>query len=680
MMINFDNLPSEDLLQRKSFAKDIALGIITGLESNFDSVAIGLNGPWGSGKSTLLNYVKDEIEKSENKDFLIMEFNPWMFAGRNELQGLFLIELANQLGEKQSKLQKKLKNFAALLLPLKDLSEYAKNINELNVEPISKTGIGLASKGLDMFANAFLKAKPFNRQKEEIDALLIKRKVKIMVMIDDLDRLAPDQITQMFQLIKRNANFKNVVYLIAYDRKVVLDALEKQYSVNAPAYLEKIIQVDYTIPAILSERLEEIFFHNLKICLDHFGIRYPFWEKLRLLWSHNEFKNYFENLRHVHRYVNSLYFRLPRIHDDINLTDFLLIEAIRIFDYQGYESLGKNYFSLLKNSTAKQTDDNTEDIYSTFGNNTTKALVRFLFSRRLNTFPFIEGDDQHRFSDTQFFEKYFALLLPSKDISEKEFRDFLHDAESRKSHLGVIHSSGRLKKLLNKIIAFDSSQGKLEDPSLFSSLLDFLDTIESEFGQFYFETEDALFNISRQFRGYPNGYKILMEEVSKNVGGLSFSRFCVLSSLLKRKPATGEAYERLEKKKLKKMRERYHHYLDGWNNHYLDKPSEYRSFFLFQHFLLEYSTHYPDGYKEKLKVILESDADTVMILQMFVTLDSQNQEPFGVRLELREQVLPGEYFDLFVSKIRTFDVNNIGEKAMKWATYFLSAIDDSSRS
>ncbi len=66
------------------------------------------------------------------------------------------------------------------------------------------------------------------------------------MVIDDIDRLIPSEVQELFQLIKVNADFPNVVYLVLFDRSVVEKNIEKVVAVSGRDYLEKIVQVGFT--------------------------------------------------------------------------------------------------------------------------------------------------------------------------------------------------------------------------------------------------------------------------------------------------------------------------------------------------------------------------------------------------------------------------------------------------
>jgi len=84
---------SEDRLGRAGLARMIA-GQITSAPAN-DGFIIGLLGPWGSGKTSILNLVKKEIEKSDKA--AVIQFNPWLFSGTEQLMGRFISALSAEI-------------------------------------------------------------------------------------------------------------------------------------------------------------------------------------------------------------------------------------------------------------------------------------------------------------------------------------------------------------------------------------------------------------------------------------------------------------------------------------------------------------------------------------------------------------------------------------------------------
>src|SRR4051812_9263954 len=84
---------------------------------------VAVLGRWGSGKTSFINIVRGQL--SANDWSLIMDFNPWMFSGSDQLVHAFFAELAAQFGAaKNDRLVKAgglLETYGGLLAPAGEL-------------------------------------------------------------------------------------------------------------------------------------------------------------------------------------------------------------------------------------------------------------------------------------------------------------------------------------------------------------------------------------------------------------------------------------------------------------------------------------------------------------------------------------------------------------------------------
>ena len=92
---------------------------------------------------------------------------------------------------------------------------------------------------------------------------------EILVMIDDIDRLTADEIRQLYRVIKSVADFPNVIYLLAFDKRVVINALEKTQDIPGAGeeYLEKIVQTPFELPIPDKNSLRSLLFEKLNLIL-----------------------------------------------------------------------------------------------------------------------------------------------------------------------------------------------------------------------------------------------------------------------------------------------------------------------------------------------------------------------------------------------------------------------------
>lgn len=437
MKITSDKIPDkkEDLLGRKEFATEISNALIAYSKKNTDGITISITGEWGSGKSTLLHYLKNHLKEKGNKDSTkIIEFNPWIFYKEGNIKEAFLIHFALALKDFKTTatdISKRVKDFVSAFGFLKNINAVAGNIQG----------------GLEKALESFSKNNSIPEIKEEIEKALLKSKQKIFILIDDVDRLTQSEILELLQVVSLVMNFSNVYYILAFDKEIVINAIDKEYGNRGLDYLEKIIQVDYSIPIIKKERLDTLFFQMLSDVSSDYKIVFDN-TTIKSLWNHHGLAEYFTTIRDFKRFFNSLIFRLPCIADDINTSDFLAIEAIRLFDNEGYKMFysfyGTNFRKrdmpdpIFKEEQFKQFIQPTSDII--------KAIFPESALDHLRT-----DTNLKRIHDPAYFERYFSLLRNESDISEKLFKEFMQRPDVRNNILLEAIRFDRIKNLLKRL-------------------------------------------------------------------------------------------------------------------------------------------------------------------------------------------------------------------------------------
>jgi len=448
------NDSSVDKLGRNPFANEIASGLVNSFKDNNESIVLGINGTWGSGKSTLLNFIINEVEslsKINKQEIIVLRFNPWMFSGQKELQTVFLRELILKLKNNSEKLKNASKKIAEFL-------EYLNCVNYVH------SGAGEV---LNSLKNIFKKAsseKELVELKKEIDDILIESKVKLYITIDDIDRLTPTEITDIFQLIKLNGNFANTIFILAYDQNVVELALEQKFGQNGKKYIEKIVQVDYTLPNISKKDISRLFIDNLNQLFNVDDIKNKVLE-LNESIKDELFVEFFHSLRDIYRYNNSIKLRLPSIFNELNILDFLTIEALRIFDQKVYNFIvdnkenlvyrsnnDYNNFGFLSNNDAKSTDQFIEKLE--FNDLIKRILKRLFIVESSYNFNNETPDDLirgKRVANENYFDRYFNLQLSNFDIQEYIFDNFINtNSKDENEHILIqIQEKEKLLQFLN---------------------------------------------------------------------------------------------------------------------------------------------------------------------------------------------------------------------------------------
>lgn len=306
-----------------------------------DSLCIGLFGAWGCGKTSILNMVLEEIETNsfEVKKPKTIRFEPWNFTSTDQLLSQFFLVLSNEL------LSDKDKSKTALAAALVN---YGESLDALNIVPVfggalaalGKTGVKISSKKL----NKGTERKGIQEQKKVVETLLRDIDQKFLIVIDDIDRLSNEQIRQVFQLVTAVARFPNLVYLLVFDRDVVVKALEKVQEGNGNAYLEKVIQVPIHVPEISREKKELVLFEKLNNMLDVYSTRFDkkYWGSIFL----SCIRPYIKSLREINRIVNLLQFKLASVAEEVNFVDMVALTTIETVYPEVYEWIASHKSAL----------------------------------------------------------------------------------------------------------------------------------------------------------------------------------------------------------------------------------------------------------------------------------------------------------------------------------------------
>lgn len=196
------------------------------------SYVFGVEGSWGSGKTSFLKILKHRIEKE--KGVIQVWFSPWMSSSVEILTQDFFNTLAEQIP--QLRLKKEIRRYGSAL------------------SKVESKGIGT------MLETLYNPVPSLQDQFDEINKAIKVHNIKIVVYIDDLDRMDAPEILAMFKLIRNTARFSNLVYLVAYDRDYVVSQLNKHFNSSGSenemekhkglgnGYLEKIIQQIISLP------------------------------------------------------------------------------------------------------------------------------------------------------------------------------------------------------------------------------------------------------------------------------------------------------------------------------------------------------------------------------------------------------------------------------------------------
>jgi predicted KAP-like P-loop ATPase len=536
---------AEDELGRKDFA--IAVANVIAKWTGRDSLVSAIYGPWGSGKSSTKNMILDALTKLK-ANTLTLEFDPWEWAGQERVFEGFFGELTAKLGsvdasKKAAKAAKVMRMYGKMLsaagsitgrfrwllvglltaIGFFGLAPLLNNPRLLTWVSIFGAGALLAAIILAALGETtnqiadYLNAKAeANRKsvadvKTELRTLLGGMSRNVLVVVDDIDRLTPEGIRIVFQLVKANADFPNLIYLLLFQRDTIEKSLVRMGEVDGAQFLEKIVQVGFDIPKLSAQKLEEILESAISQLVQGTAADRKFdsqrWGKLFV----SSIRPYFRTLRDVKRFGNTLsfYFELYKDGDtfDANPIDLIALEVLRQFEGPVYQRL-HNAKELLTGShrsllgpwriselqeAAKALTENAnrpeeaKDILSDLFPLFARALLESGDKNALGV-PHDAAFRNEWLRDLRachpdMFERYFRFSLSGEDLSESELSSLLASAGNRDSFVGKLRELNGKKLLRGAVMALGVNDQLIPGESTLSFVTGLFDLERELFGQ-----------------------------------------------------------------------------------------------------------------------------------------------------------------------------------------------------
>ncbi len=429
-----------------NYAKALLLRIN---DTNLDygeSFAIGIVGQWGSGKTSFLN----TFEKTMGEDFIVIKFIPWYSQAPTSLVRDFFDCVSSELGSKNINI---------------DFSKYIELLQVLDSTRI----LEVVNKIIPHTDNSIEKI----RKDIEDQLSLIRRKV--VIIIDDTDRLRSDELMEMLKIIRLTANFNNVVFIVTYDKDYILEKIKETKITNGSEYLKKIFPLEIILPHVetrvmLNMLISEIQKTNLsKSFIDQIN------EELRNKYNEFLFQKYIKNFRDVKNFTNTLIVSHDLlVESDINgkisYRDLFWIEVIRIYFPELYKLLSNDSDIILEKNKGENGERviTYEILHEENLNEPTKLKNKRLLMKPLETqlqdvekiLKILFGDNNKEEENSIKYEsnyyKYFSYRLPLYVISKPEFDYFLEmDKEQAINCITVWKGKNKMSSLYDHLMDFE---------------------------------------------------------------------------------------------------------------------------------------------------------------------------------------------------------------------------------
>ena len=461
--MNFNDLPIENPDQDRfgftPFAKAISDCIETIPEPEGSVVAIC--GPWGSGKSSAVNLVRHNIIKSSS-DIRVISFPCWHYRTEDALAVGFFKELYAGLEPSLSRSEKAKEAFAKLGAHIASAGNLLGPILGATINPLAGIFTKSATSILERFIQTDAGAEALQKQVSEA---LKNQAQRFLIIIDDLDRLSPEEAIVIFRLVKSVGRLPNICYLLAYDREVLEKAVTERYPSEGAHYLEKIVQAGFELPkpdsahlhGMLLENFNRIFINREPPDQVHFGNMF-----------HEAVTPEITTPRDVLRLSNILATTWGAVSGEVDIPDFIALETLRLFRPRLYQSIRDNKYRLVGTASndANHNQNNAETEYNQiFLNNEPEEDRNRLRRAMMRLFPRLEAvwnnmyysetqqwSRQRRACAEEHFDTYFRFSLSSQTVSRGEIDEIISRAtdsefikKTFENALSVLQANGRTK-------------------------------------------------------------------------------------------------------------------------------------------------------------------------------------------------------------------------------------------
>lgn len=429
----------DDQFNRGLFASRVARTIA--LRRDPSSVVIGIYAPWGEGKTSVLHLIEESL--SEHVQVVPVWFNPWIFGTPQEVtQGFFAAvatALDKDLRTRKEKIGEKFKQYGQVVSAIGNLA-------------------GQSLEGLDSLGES-LATVSIEEERSRMSNILHQDGRRVVVFMDDIDRLDKGEIQTVFKLIKLTADLEQIVYVLAFDDELVANALQERYGVGDPLagrrFLEKIVQVPLRLPAAPRKTLRLYALKAVEQALLDAQV------ELTRQQAEDYIHGFDTGLsirittpRLAKLHANAIAFALPILEGEVDPVEAMLVEGLRVLYPALYDmirkepqlfldpinELGGSYRSGAtegEKTAIRACFDNTLAKYSSSERAAARNLLFRLFPRLKGVYNNEgHGADMDGFwaegkqvAATQYFDRYFTYAIPLGDVSDREIASLLKLAE-----------------------------------------------------------------------------------------------------------------------------------------------------------------------------------------------------------------------------------------------------------
>jgi hypothetical protein len=424
-----------------------------------DGFVVAIEGSWGSGKSSLVSFIEFELSKQTLSPEII-RFEPWLIGQRDLLLSSLFTQIAAAIENiEKPNWDKAVKAKQITSASAKKFLKYTKATSRLaSVAELAElfgapSIISKALRGIEKITESKGDTPSIEFLKDDVIRDLKTLERRIIVIIDDLDRLEPNEAAEIMRLIRAVGNFPNIVYVLCFDREALAKLLEHALSIdNGQAFLQKIVQVRYRIPApeafdlrrwLHEECTDRVLKSNIPITAE---------EQNRLALTCDIEGGLLKTPRDVMQVLDSLDMHWFPVQGIVDISDVLWIQIIKLKNERLYSWI-ENYIvevSAISNGASVSDDEKTDmsnnlcKIINCVDKDTNRALQRL--HEQLPGIPLVKNGaglaafdsseftglsdfvQARRLGSPQHYRYYFNFMKPAGALDDAEIFNFIKAA------------------------------------------------------------------------------------------------------------------------------------------------------------------------------------------------------------------------------------------------------------
>ncbi|WP_436490364.1 KAP family P-loop NTPase fold protein [Chitinophaga sp. ARDCPP14] len=401
-----------DSLSRSGYADQVASVINSTTSKN--SFSIGIFAEWGAGKTDFLNRLENQLKL--NSDNLIINFNVWKTSSTDSLIEDFFVTLSSSLKKYNKSIGNKLKSYSKKLF---------------------QPGKEIYFRLLDTLINEVIPDESISETYNSINEGIQQTGKRIIVFIDDIDRLNAIEILNVLKLIRNTANFSNTFFIVALDPNYVIQVLRRINLLSKEEeYLKKVFQLIIPLPKIQ----KSIYVVEFKSLLQYDSLKQDYKDKIDHALNNLAYGNIaqsitplkrpehflegmIDNMRDLKRFTNIIKLNFSFIMDELDVIDYFILALLQVKRFDIYINVSNREFVKVSADPPFKFQFDTEKWTAYKEKNASfideseltelQKVLEYLFEDRANRSP-------RTLVSTEHFWLYFSFQL-FNSISYKEF-------------------------------------------------------------------------------------------------------------------------------------------------------------------------------------------------------------------------------------------------------------------